>query len=241
MRLSANETTFITEVSGIVVGFSARTDGDMRCGTHRRNFARHLGLKPEKIVRSRQVHGSKILNVAEINHRNLSDGDGLLIKRSDWPSAAVVLAADCVPIIIINPRQQVAVTVHAGWRGTVAEIASQAVRALVAAGSDLVDLRVFFGPAIGSCCYTIDQKRAQFFLKNPIIAGAVSGKGTVITADLIGANRQLLQAQGLQADQISSVGVCTACQAVNYYSYRQRDRYPYGENAGLVGFLDYQG
>src|SRR6266702_4136811 len=112
-----------------------------------------------------------------------------------------VETADCLPILIVDPRRRAVAVAHAGWRGTAAGVTTRAVEALVAAGSQPGDLLAALGPS-----------GAAFFRPGP------RGRPHL---DLRAANLEQLVAAGLPARQIDHVRDCTACRADLYHSYRR--------------------
>ena len=69
------------------------------------------------------------------------------------------IVADCVPILLYDPRRHVLGLAHAGWRGTVGKIAAETVRTLTEAfGTDPADIVAGIGPSIGPCCYEVGQE-----------------------------------------------------------------------------------
>lgn len=71
----------------------------------------------------------------------------------------MVLAADCVPVLMYDSRMRVIAAVHAGWRGTVGRIAAQTVeRMRDEFGCDTRDVIVGIGPSIGPCCFEVGKK-----------------------------------------------------------------------------------
>jgi YfiH family protein len=136
--------------------------------------------------------------------------------------ALCVLSADCVPILMADSESAVVGALHAGWRGVIADIATAGVRAMVAAGAAASRLRAALGPAIGGCCFEVDEELAERFKRrfpgaaNHIRKGT-PGKGFV---DLKAILRDRLIAAGLSPAAITSVGPCTRCAADRYFSRR---------------------
>ena len=79
---------------------------------------------------------------------------------TDSAQALWVKTADCTPVLIEDATTGQVAALHAGWRSTALEIVPQAIRALVAQGSQLADLRVALGPAIAGEVYQVGQEVA---------------------------------------------------------------------------------
>ena len=142
----------------------------------------------------------------------LGVGDALL---ENTPGAAVaVRTADCIPILLVDEQNRAVAAVHAGWRGTVAQIVRRAIESMrerfgtqPAAG-----LHAAIGPGIGKCCYQV----------GPEVAAQFGGQGRM-HLDLTEANRDQLRAAGVTPQRIYASNLCTMCQAEDFHSYR-RDR-----------------
>ena len=142
--------------------------------------------------------------------------------------------ADCLPILIVDPSRHFVALAHAGWRGTVARVAQEAVRALVKAGSDPRHLLAALGPAIGPCCYEVgdDVEEAfgvsgsKFFVPGPTLRKHL---------DVVAANRAQLEEAGLVSANIDSLNLCTRCREDLFFSYR-RDGANAGRMISVVGF-----
>jgi YfiH family protein len=75
------------------------------------------------------------------------EADGLITNEKNVP--LVISVADCVPILLYDPVRGAVGAVHAGWRGTVQDIAAKAVRRLAAEyGSRPEDIRAALGPLL---------------------------------------------------------------------------------------------
>ena len=143
-------------------------DGDMSFSTGgdpaavyatRRAWARRIGVDPDALVASRQVHGA---NVSHVGARDRGRGarspadailatDALVTDVPGVPLLACV--ADCAPILLHDPVRGAIGLVHAGWRGTVADVAGATIRAMAGRyGTIPADLVAGIGPAIGPCC-----------------------------------------------------------------------------------------
>jgi YfiH family protein len=166
----------------------------------------------------KQVH-SAICVAAAGRAGTLGEGDALL---EDAPGAAVaVKTADCIPILLADARLRAVAAVHAGWRGTVAEIARAAVSAMRERfGSRAEDLHAAIGPAIGGCCYEVGPEVAARF-----------GREGRVRIDLAEENRRQLEAAGVPS--IGMAGLCTMCRD-EFHSFR-RDRESAGRMHSFIG------
>ena len=157
-----------------------------------------------------------------------------------------IRTADCLPILLLDPSKKIVAVIHAGWKGTVLRITQKVLRRLKHEfGTDPASLLVALGPAIGTCCYTVDETvtvpfRDSFpcperFLK--AFRKVPSDKGTLAEyrLDIPGANRYELIAEGVLERNIHDVGLCTACNPELFFSHR-RDRGLTGRHIAVAGF-----
>ncbi len=215
-------------------------DDPARVIENRRRLCAALALDFTRLTFGAQVHGAALAEVGEARAGRgredlaevLPDVDGLVVRTPGVPIA--VLSADCVPLLFYDPRRHVAAAVHAGWRGTAAGMAMNAVCFLAERGSRPEDLLVGLGPAIGVCCYQISADVAATLAGSlPYATPIVQQREGNWYADLPAANRQQLHATGVPDAQIESAEVCTACHAEEFFSERKLGR-PTGKLAALI-------
>ncbi|AKU91041.1 peptidoglycan editing factor PgeF [Vulgatibacter incomptus] len=181
---------------------------------HRR-LARAAGFERGAFRSAVQVHGSRVLVLgADAPIPPGEEADAILAAA---PGLAVAIrTADCVPILLADPRTGRVAAVHAGWRGTEAGIAAEAVRALAELGSAPSELIAAIGPAIGPCCYEVSSELADRFVR---LAGPEVVEGRRL--DLILINRLQLRAAGIPEASIEQVGGCTSCDDSRFFSHRR--------------------
>jgi len=138
-----------------------------------------------------------------------------------------VRTADCVPVLVHDPRRRVVAAIHAGWRGAVAGIVSKTLTLMVARfGSTRSDLRVSIGPSVGSCCYEVDDPVLdQLRMGLPDWESVVRDyQGHKARLDLKALIRRQVEGAGVSAPSVSSVNLCTVCHDQLFYSYRREGR-----------------
>lgn len=176
-----------------------------------------------------QVHGSEVRLINSFAEaKPAADARGDTIYCDAILSAAPqvlagVKTADCVPILIGDPVSGAFAAVHAGWRGTLAAIASKTLeRMRTKYNTKPQDVRVAIGPAAGSCCYevgtdVIDAFRNSF--PNQQLFTATTTDHACI--DLLKANREQLVAAGVDPEKINVAPLCTICRTDLFFSYRR--------------------
>lgn len=192
---------------------------------NRLRIAGTIGLDSERIAIGRQVHGAELMT-----HMGPPDPPRYTGSGGDPPEvdghvltqagvAALVLVADCLPIVMAGPGG-VAV-VHAGWRGLSAGIIERAAAAVSATGMAI-------GPAIGQCCYEVGEE----------VLAAFSGLGEGVSQgrmlDLVAVARALAGSAGIE--RVSASGLCTKCNPALFFSHRG-DGERTGRQAG-IGWSD---
>lgn len=215
--------------------YSLRAAGDMRNPDVRNSFLEQRGFTPTQVVMGEQVHGSRIQVVTGRVHGTIPRTDGLVIPCVGGMSVGVIVA-DCVPILFADREKHIVAIAHAGWKGTIAHIASAIVETMKSLGSRVSDLCVSIGPHIGMCCYAVEADRAKLFLEefghDPRIASKIGERWHL---DIGYANRKELIELGLTPGHIDSPPTCTSCQNDIFYSYRKDTKEEFGEILAVIG------
>ncbi|MFT7824723.1 MAG: peptidoglycan editing factor PgeF [Sulfurimonas sp.] len=129
-----------------------------------------------------------------------------------------ILTADCVPVLLFDTKKAVVAAVHAGWRGTRANITGKTVEKMIGTfGSDPQDIVAFIAPSIGRCCYEVGEDVSRHF-SDPE-SYEKTGEKSMLDLPLI--NRKQLLEAGIKAGNIERCGVCTSCESETYFSYRK--------------------
>ena len=184
-----------------------------------------LGFDPKKLVLTRQIHSDIVRAVtagdhAGLDHRNYPACDALITQ--DPGVGLVVFTADCTPILLHDPVTGAVGAVHAGWRGTAADIAGETVKAMVDAyGCDPAQIRAAVGPNIGPCCFETDRDvpDAMEALLGRAALGFIRPAGDKYYVNLKGINAQLLIRAGVRHIDMSQH--CTACDTGLFWSHRR--------------------
>lgn len=197
-------------------GVSQGAYGSLNLGLHvgdepshvienRRRAAAAVGLTLGDLVFCNQAHGRAVIAITW-NDRGrgafaledaIADADAMV--TTDPGVGLVVMVADCVPIVLLDPQHGVLACVHAGWRGTVAGVVAAAIDVMTACGAQPRDIVAAMGPAIPASRYQVgdevaDEARAAFGAQTAVIGPDGAGKWRF---DLWSANRLVLAEAGV--------------------------------------------
>jgi polyphenol oxidase len=209
---------------------------------NRRQFQSALGAKNFSLLLLKQIH-SDVVHLFSKSSANACKGDAC---TSNVPGLLLgVQTADCVPILLVDPKQRAVAAVHAGWRGTLARIVQKTVgRMQLEFESKPGNLLAALGPSIGPCCYEVGAEFVTKFTAqfadahdyfdeprtgeepNPIQWLNMMPPGHQplpknVRLDLPRANRSQLIAAGLRPANVFTSGLCTACRTDLFFSYRR--------------------
>jgi YfiH family protein len=209
---------------------------------NRRLFQSALGAADLELLPLKQIH-SDVIRVFPPSAAGTCKGDASSTNRPGLLLA--IQTADCVPILLVDPKKRAVAAIHAGWRGTLARITQKAVgRVQFEFGSKPTELLAAIGPSIGPCCYEVaadfvTKFTAQFSDAADYFDEARSGEEPNplqwlnmkppghqpppknVHLDLRKANRSQLLAAGLQAQNIFVSDLCTACHTDLLFSHRR--------------------
>lgn len=177
----------------------------------------------------RQVHGAGVRRVGAHDRgrgaadpdSTLPDTDALVTDEPGIPLA--VLVADCVPLLLADPRARRIAVVHAGWRGLVSGVVENAAAAFDSP-SRVVAIA---GPSIGPCCYEVGADVARPAAER--FGAGVLRDGRL---DLWTATAAALRAAGV--GDATFAALCTRCEPHRFYSHRAGD----AGRQGLLALLD---
>lgn len=224
-------------------------------------------LNPQaQVFRVKQVHGNRVMDTAGMEpvSQPVSDqtsspqgktvandpagnvaqsGAGQTFDEADGifatgtVQAVWACSADCTPALLGDVVTGKVAAVHAGWRGTAAQILPEAVALFLAQGSQLGDLRVALGPAIDGSVYQVDVETAlktggmlvdaadEAALKAlmalplpPVLPDEAAGK---VRLDVRRVNGLQLEKLGLTPEQYSIAPHCTFQEPESFFSYRR--------------------
>ncbi|NLW08078.1 MAG: peptidoglycan editing factor PgeF [Clostridia bacterium] len=196
---------------------------------NRRLVAESLNLPLQNWVIGEQVHANR---VARVGYQHAGRGvfepatavNGVDALVTAEPQLVLVaFYADCVPLYLVDPRRRVIGLAHAGWKGSVLRIGSRVVNRMVKEfNCQPADLLAFIGPAVGSCCYQVDNRVGQAVKNNlPWAEKVLTSDGPHhFRLDLPHTNYLDLLAAGLQPEHIGLASICTCCHADSFFSYR---------------------
>src|ERR1700690_317080 len=128
---------------------------------NRRLFQAALGAKELALVSLKQIH-SDLIHIFPAAPAEPCKGDA---SASNLPGLLLgVQTADCVPILLVDPKKRAVAAIHAGWRGAADELTANTVRELYAAfGTEASDIYAAIGPCIRPCCYEVGEEVAARF------------------------------------------------------------------------------
>lgn len=242
------------------LGFT-KTDSKSAVERNRAAFLAKLGANGKScwpLVTLRQIH-SDVIHRISIPPAAPQVGDGMV---TDVPGIVLaILTADCLPVILVDPKKRAVGVFHAGWRGTVKRIVEKGVGVMrLQFGSRARDLEADIGPGVHNCCYTVgeevrDQFTSQFAYgdrlfhevkesdpvreKYPMLfltarAPGHSNLPVKIFLDLVEANRRQLLDAGLSSKKITASALCTSSNTGLLFSHRAENGIT-GRQMGVAG------
>ena len=185
-----------------------------------------LDIPRSRVVTCHLTHSADtfIVKIAD-GGRVVGRGDGMI--TADAGLFLGMRFADCVPILFNDPARRAVGLAHAGWRGTVRNVAGSVAQAMIEdLGCSPKSMTAMIGPSIGPCCYQVGEDVIQAVETVLPQKSSADGDTQLFSRhngrhahfDLWEANRRQLKAAGLE--QVVVAGVCTACHANHFFSHR---------------------
>lgn len=216
---------------GVRAAVTTRCGGESRPPYEQFNLATHVGDDPARVARNRerlvaelqlpsapawlsQVHGTRVVRLGAGAAEGV-EADGCWTDERGV--ACAVLTADCLPVLLCDPRGGRVAAVHAGWRGLAAGVLEAAA---AEAGAD-GDWLAWLGPAIGPAHFQVGPEVCDAFVDRDPGAAVAFAPGPQGRAygDLFELARRALGRVGVT--RVSGGGICTFRERSRYYSFRR--------------------
>jgi len=196
------------------------------------NLARHVGDAPGAVDRNRarvalrarfpsepvwlaQVHGTRVVDLAEVDPDQIPEADASVTFESG--RVAAVLTADCLPVLFVDRAASRVAAAHAGWRGLTGGVLEATVAALDCPPGDLI---AWLGPGIGGDRYEVGPEVvAALEARHPFAAGAVAWHGTRACLSLAQYAAAVLAHLGVGA--VTAAEASTADEPALFFSHRR--------------------
>ncbi|WP_223066379.1 peptidoglycan editing factor PgeF [Paenibacillus caui] len=206
---------------------------------NRRKLANYLGFDPKSWTSGEQTHGSRVAVVkAEDAGRGRMDRETAFQATdamvTDVPGILLTsFYADCVPLYFFDPIHEAVGLAHAGWKGTVAEIATRVVETMAEAyGTKPEQLCTAIGPSIGESCYEVDE--AVMSHVRPLVEGCGDAPDVTLPfqesanpgrwmLNLKELNRMIMIKAGILPSHIECTSWCTSTRNDLFFSYRKEN------------------
>ena len=120
-----------------------------------------IGCNKKNLILLDQVHSNIVHNVNRVTKKKLK-GDSLITGKKGI--ALGILTADCAPVFIYDPINNLISALHAGWKGAFKQIISKTIKKFKIKGSNLNDLIVVIGPCISKNNYEVKKDFLDKFI-----------------------------------------------------------------------------
>lgn len=164
-------------------------------------------IKPKEIYTGQQTHSANVTYVDGKNGEEFVFGktfintDGLITDQRNV--ALLIKFADCTPVVLFDPVNQVQASVHSGWRGTTKRISLNAINQMEQKFScKRENILAYVGPSIDQANYEVGlevyeefkdfQNRDEFFVP----------KGEKYLLSMLDANIAILKEAGIKEENM---------------------------------------
>jgi YfiH family protein len=187
---------------------------------NRRRMAAQLGVEPRRLLTAFQIHSPDVAVATEPwDAASRPRADAIVTRTAGL--AVGVTAADCGPVLLVDPTARVIGAAHAGWKGALGGVLENTIEAMTKLGAERAGIVAAIGPLIRQHSYEVgaefvdrftsaDPSNAQFFM-------AASRQNHALF-DLAGYIRMRLESAGVL--MIDDVGIDTYSDE-RFYSYRR--------------------
>jgi YfiH family protein len=162
---------FFTRDGGVSEGFYGSLNGGLgsndnpgHVAENRRRMAEQIGVAPENFLSVWQIHSPDAV-VANGPWEGASRPRADAIVTRTEGLALGVTAADCGPILFVDPNARVIGAAHAGWKGALTGVLESTVEAMEKLGAERGGIVAAIGPLIRQHSYEVGDEFVERFIE----------------------------------------------------------------------------
>ncbi len=204
-------------------------------------IAKTFNVNEEDIIKAKQTHTDNVLEIKN-QELNLNDIDGLITSKQD--KVLTISFADCIDLMIYDPKEKVIANVHSGWKGTTKKIAQKTVYKMIKDyNCKPKNIICCIGPALRKDHFLVNEDVVRIFenefkdycKNNDIIEKTdfTNEKGVQYKIDTILINKLMLKEIGLLDKNIIDSNICTMCSNEKFHSCRMEGK-SFKKNLGII-------
>jgi YfiH family protein len=203
---------------------------------NRRRMAAQLGVDPQRLLTAYQIHSPEVaVATGPWDTGSRPRADAIVTDKENL--AIGVTAADCGPVLFVDPRARVIGAAHAGWKGALSGVLENTLKAMEQLGADRVGIVAAIGPLIRQPSYEVGTEFVERFVEadadNARFFTPASRQNHAMF-DLAGFIRMRLENAGVL--MIDDIGIDT-CSDDRFFSYRRsvhRGEADYGRHVHAI-------
>jgi purine-nucleoside/S-methyl-5'-thioadenosine phosphorylase / adenosine deaminase len=218
---------FFTREGGVSDGIYASLNGGLgsdddprKVAENRRRMAEQLAVAPDHFLSAHQIHSPDAVVASRPWENGPRPRADAIVTRTEGLAIGIT-AADCGPILLVEPKARVIGAAHAGWKGALTGILESTIRAMEGLGAQRSGIVAAIGPMIRQHSYEVGSEFVERFIDaeaDNAVFFIPSTRERHSMFDLAGFIRMRLENAGVL--MIDDIGADTYSDE-RFYSYRR--------------------
>jgi YfiH family protein len=207
-------------IYGSLNGGLGSDDDPAHVAENRRRMAEAMDVSPERFLSVWQIHSPDALAVSGPWDGAARPRADAMVTRTEGLAIGVT-AADCGPILLVDPNARVIGAAHAGWKGALTGIVESTIAAMEKLGAERSGIVAAIGPLICQHSYEVGSEFVERFIEadaEHALFFIPAARENHAMFDLAGFIRMRLENAGVL--MIDDIGVDTYSDE-RFYSYRR--------------------
>src|SRR3979490_1354149 len=160
---------FFSREGGVSDGVYASLNGGIgsqddasHVAENRRRMAAQLGVEPTHLVTGFPIHSPDVAVATAPWDTALRPRVDAIVTRTEGLAVGIT-AADCGPVLFVDPRARVIGAAHAGWKGALTGVLESTIDAMEQLGAERAGIVAAIGPLIRHHSYEVGAEFVERF------------------------------------------------------------------------------